>query len=64
MFITKKHISRRTVLKGAGVNLALPFLSAMVLIDMPHFLPKSCRLGISTKPASLFGEMMPWRQTF
>src|SRR5216683_8356702 len=30
MFITKKHISRRTVLKGAGVNLALPFLSAMV----------------------------------
>ena len=30
MFITKKHISRRTVLKGAGVNLALPFLTAMV----------------------------------
>jgi hypothetical protein len=30
MFITKKHISRRTILKGAGVNLALPFLSAMV----------------------------------
>src|SRR3978361_680086 len=30
MFITKKHISRRTMLKGAGVNLALPFLSAMV----------------------------------
>ena len=30
MFITKKHISRRTVLKGAGVSLALPFLDAMV----------------------------------
>jgi Protein of unknown function (DUF1552) len=30
MFITKKHLSRRTVLKAAGVNLALPFLSAMV----------------------------------
>ncbi len=30
MFITKKHIARRTVLKGAGVNLALPFLGAMV----------------------------------
>src|ERR1035438_5465452 len=30
MFITKKHISRRTILKGAGVNVALPFLSAMV----------------------------------
>jgi hypothetical protein len=30
MFITKKHISRRTVLKGTGVGLALPFLGAMV----------------------------------
>src|SRR6186713_3104886 len=30
MFITKKHISRRTVLKGAGVTMALPFLEAMV----------------------------------
>jgi hypothetical protein len=30
MFITKKHLSRRTMLKAAGVNLALPFLSAMV----------------------------------
>jgi hypothetical protein len=30
MFITKKHLSRRTVLKGAGVSLALPFLEAMV----------------------------------
>src|SRR5215472_3746928 len=30
MFITKKHISRRTMLKGAGVAVALPFLDAMV----------------------------------
>src|SRR6516162_6031843 len=30
MFITKKHISRRTVLKGVGAALALPFLDAMV----------------------------------
>jgi len=30
MFITKKHLSRRTVLKGAGVALSLPFLEAMV----------------------------------
>src|SRR5215831_13719046 len=30
MFITKKYISRRTVLKGTGVAVALPFLSAMV----------------------------------
>src|SRR5262245_7196406 len=30
MFITKKHISRRAVLKAAGVSLGLPFLEAMV----------------------------------
>jgi len=30
MFITKKHLSRRAVLKSAGVALGLPFLDAMV----------------------------------
>src|SRR6058998_464767 len=30
MLITKKHISRRTVLKGMGVTVALPLLDAMV----------------------------------
>src|SRR5206468_7020201 len=30
MFITKKHISRRTLLKGGGVGLALPLLDAMI----------------------------------
>ena len=30
MFITRKHLSRRTVLKGAGVSMALPLLDAMV----------------------------------
>jgi hypothetical protein len=30
MFITKKHISRRAILKGAGAAMALPFLDAMV----------------------------------
>jgi hypothetical protein len=30
MFISKKHIPRRTVLRGAGAMLALPFLDAMV----------------------------------
>jgi hypothetical protein len=30
MFITKRHIPRRAVLKAAGVSLALPFLDAMV----------------------------------
>src|SRR5256714_7183837 len=30
MFITKKHISRRTMLRGAGAALALPLLDAML----------------------------------
>jgi hypothetical protein len=30
MFLTKKHISRRTVLRGAGTMLALPLLDAMI----------------------------------
>jgi hypothetical protein len=30
MFLTKKHISRRTVLRGTGTMLALPLLDAMI----------------------------------
>ena len=30
MFITKKHLSRRTLLRGAGAALALPMLDAMI----------------------------------
>ncbi len=30
MFITKKHLSRRTVLRGLGVTAALPLLDAMI----------------------------------
>jgi hypothetical protein len=30
MFITRKHLSRRTVLRGAGATLALPLLDAMI----------------------------------
>jgi len=35
MFITKKHLSRRTVLKGAGVTLALPLLDSMIPAQTP-----------------------------
>src|SRR5436189_588306 len=35
MFITKKHLSRRTFLRGAGVTLTLPFLEAMVPAQTP-----------------------------
>ena len=30
LFLTKKHLARRTVLQAAGVRLALPLLDAMV----------------------------------
>jgi hypothetical protein len=30
MFLTKKHLSRRTVLRGAGATIALPLLDAMI----------------------------------
>ena len=35
MFAMKRHISRRTVLRGMGAAVALPFLEAMV----PAFTP-------------------------
>ena len=54
MFITKKHISRRTILKGAGVNLALPFLSAMV--------PASTALAqTAANPSNAHAARLRWR---
>src|SRR5580658_6573624 len=35
MFITRKHIPRRTFLRGTGVTLALPFLDSMVAAQTP-----------------------------
>src|SRR5579871_1688665 len=35
MFLTKKHIHRRAVLKAAGVTLGLPFLDAMLPAQTP-----------------------------
>jgi hypothetical protein len=35
MFITKRHLSRRTFLRGAGVSVALPFLESMVPAQTP-----------------------------
>jgi len=35
MYITKKHLSRRTVLRGMGVSVALPFLDSMVPAQTP-----------------------------
>jgi hypothetical protein len=35
MFITKRHLSRRTFLRGAGVTIALPLLEAMLPAQTP-----------------------------
>ncbi|MBV9508468.1 MAG: DUF1552 domain-containing protein [Acidobacteriia bacterium] len=35
MFITKKHISRRAILRGAGVALSLPLLDSMIPAQTP-----------------------------
>jgi hypothetical protein len=35
MYITKKHLSRRTILRGMGVSLALPLLDSMVPAQTP-----------------------------
>ena len=49
MFITKKHMSRRTVLQGAGVALALPFLEAMC----PAQTPLAKTAAVATSPRFL-----------
>jgi hypothetical protein len=40
-FITKKHLSRRTFLRGSGVTLALPFLESMLPAQTASALPKT-----------------------
>jgi hypothetical protein len=49
MFIAHKRISRRTVLRGLGVSIALPFLDAMV--------PAVKAIGAAGAPVRRFGAM-------
>jgi Protein of unknown function (DUF1552) len=53
MFISKKHISRRTVLRGVGATLALPLLDAM-LPAMTHF----SKTALSTESRFVAIEMV------
>jgi len=54
MFITKKHLSRRTILRGMGATLALPFLEAMAPALIPTAKaaanPKQRRFGVAMVP--------------
>src|SRR5207237_7454991 len=45
MFISKKHISRRTVLRGMGVAVALPFLESMLPAMTPAGTKPPARLA-------------------
>ncbi len=54
MFITKKHISRRMLLRGAGVTLALPFLDSMV----PSLVP-SAKAAATPKIPRFVGIFSP-----
>jgi hypothetical protein len=64
MFITKKHISRRTVLRGAGAAVALPFLEAMVpaataLAQTPAANPKPRFVGLFVPHGAAPGYWVP-----
>ena len=49
MFITKKHLSRRTMLRGMGVAAALPLLDSMLPAQTPLAKP-TVRLGFVYLP--------------
>ena len=48
-FITKKHLSRRTALRGLGVSVLLPLLDSMVPAQTPTPKPK-LRMGLCFMP--------------
>ena len=52
MIVIKKSLSRRTLLRGAGVTIALPFLDAMVpaLSRLSAAAPSATRLGFFYVP--------------
>jgi|SRR5579871_810099 len=52
MFISKKHISRRTILRGVGVTLALPLLDSMIPAQTP--LSKAAAANPKTRFTGIF----------
>src|SRR5437868_2286350 len=61
MFVTKRAISRRTILRGAGTSVALPLLDAMI----PAFAPAATttpvrRLGVVYHPNGvIYDQWLP-----
>jgi hypothetical protein len=62
-FITKKHLPRRTFLRGMGVTLALPLLDSMIPAGTPLVrtaaLPKSRFCGIYIPHGATMDKWMP-----
>ena len=58
MIITKKALSRRTVLRGLGTTLALPFLDAMVPAFEARAAASPVRLGVIFAPMGM--SMSQW----
>lgn len=50
MYLTKKHLSRRTVLRGMGVSMAMPLLDAMI---PAHALPAQAATASPTRLAAI-----------
>src|SRR5580692_4569842 len=63
MFITRKHLSRRTVLRGMGVAVSLPFLDSMMpaqtAIAKSAASPKSRLMGIYVPHGAIMGKWTP-----
>ena len=67
MFITRKHISRRMFLRGAGVAVGLPFLDAMVPAGTASSIASAVAFpaanAVRTTPgSSLFDPYFPRRR--
>ena len=67
MFISKKHISRRAVLRGAGVALSLPLLDSMIPAQTPlsktAAVPKTRFMGIFCPHGMAPGYWIPEKET-
>ena len=66
MFLTKKHITRRTVLRGAGATLALPLLDAMIpaatLLAQTAAAPKPRFVGLFVPHGAAPGYWVPEKE--
>jgi hypothetical protein len=57
MFITKKHLSRRTFLRGAGTAVALPFLHAMIPALSAQSKSRPFRFGAIYVPNGIYPQL-------